>query len=129
MSQGGRVGASGDLYVEVLVADDERFERRDSDLVHLTVIGFAEATLGTRIEIPLIDGNTKVLDIPRGTPPGHVFQIRGQGMSILGRRNRGNLLVVVEVEVPESVTTEEEEVLRRWAELRGERTNRPASAK
>ena len=126
---GGRAGASGDLYVEVSVADDERFERRDSDLVHRTVIGFAEATLGTRIEIPLIDGDTKELDIPRGTPPGHVFQLRGQGMSILGRRNRGNLLVVVEVEVPESLTTEEEEVLRRWAEVRGERTNRPASAK
>ena len=126
---GGRVGAPGDLYVEVSVADDERFERRDSDLIHRTTIGFAEATLGTRIEIPLIDGNSKELDVPRGTAPGHVFRIRGQGMSVLGRRSRGNLLVVVDVEVPESLTTEEEEALRRWAEIRGERTNRPASAK
>ena len=123
------MGASGDLYVEVSVADDERFERRDSDLVHLTVIGFAEATLGTRIEIPLIDGNTKGTRHSKGHPSWpRVPNPRSRHVN-LGRRNRGNLLVVVEVEVPESVTTEEEEVLRRWAELRGERTNRPASAK
>ena len=126
---GGRSGAAGDLYVEMSVADDERFERRESDLIHRRTIGFAEATLGTRIEVPLIDGKSKELDVPRGTPHGYVFRIRGRGMSVLGRRFRGDLLVVVEVEVPESLTTDEEEVLRQWAEIRGERTNRPASAK
>ena len=48
-------------------------------------------------------------------------------MPVLGRRQRGDLVVVVDVAVPESLSEEEEDLLRRWAELRGERTDRPAS--
>lgn len=124
---GGRSGQSGDLFVEVMVADDPRFERHDSNLVHRTSIGFAEAALGTRIEVPTIDGEPTPLEIPRGTQPGSLFTIPGYGMTHLGRRRRGDLVVVVDVAVPESLDVEEEELLRRWAELRGERTNRPAS--
>jgi molecular chaperone DnaJ len=124
---GGRSGQSGDLFVEVMVADDPRFERHDSNLVHRTSIEFAEAALGIRIEVPTIDGEPTPLEIPRGTQPGSLFTIPGYGMTHLGRRRRGDLVVVVDVAVPKSLDAEEEELLRRWAELRGERTNRPAS--
>lgn len=124
---GGRAGPSGDLFVEVMVVDDPRFERHDSDLVHRTSIGIAEATLGTAIEVPTIDGDPVSLEIPRGTQPGSVFTVAGHGMTQLGRRVRGDLMVVVDVAIPETLHGEEEELLRRWAELRGERTNRPAS--
>ncbi len=123
----GRTGHSGDLFVEVIVEDDPRFERHDSDLLHHTSIGIAEAVLGTRIEVPTIDGDAAPLDIPPGTRPGTVFTMRGQGMPILGRRGRGDLVVVVDIAIPEVVGNEEEELMRRWAELRGERVNRPAS--
>jgi molecular chaperone DnaJ len=52
--------------------------------------------------------------------------VSGRGMTILGRRGRGDLVVVVDVEVPRDLDPEEEDLLRRWAELRGERTDRPA---
>jgi molecular chaperone DnaJ len=52
----------------------------------------------------------------------------GLGVTHLGRRTRGDLHVVVSVTVPSDLTSDEEEALRRWAELRGERTDRPASA-
>ena len=52
--------------------------------------------------------------------------IASAGMTRLGRRDRGDMHVVVEVAVPESVSAEEEDLLRRWAELRGERVNRNA---
>jgi len=124
---GGRAGQSGDLFVEVSVEEDARFERHEAQLVHRTSIGFSEAALGTRIEVPTIDGEGTQLEIPRGTQPGTVFTIPGQGMTILGRRGRGDLVVVVDVAVPQTLDSEEEELLRRWAELRGERTDRPAS--
>jgi molecular chaperone DnaJ len=124
---GGRRGNSGDLFVEVIVADDPRFERHDSNLVHHASIGIAEATLGTRIEVPTLDGEPVPLEIPRGTQPGSLFTISGYGMTRLGRRVRGDLVVVVDVAVPENLDAEEEDLLRTWAELRGERTDRPAS--
>jgi molecular chaperone DnaJ len=123
---GGRGGGAGDLFVEIAVTDDPRFERHDSDLVHRISIGIAEATLGTRIEVPTIDGEPTAIDIPRGTQPGSAFTLTGHGMSHLGRRGRGDLVVVVDVAIPEELAEEEEELLRRWAELRGERTDRPA---
>ncbi len=125
---GGRQGNNGDLFVEISVTPDPRFERHDSDLVHRTSVGIAEATLGTRIEVPTVDGQPESLNIPAGTQPGTLFTIPGRGMHVLGRRGRGDLVVVVDVHVPSALTPEEDELLRRWAELRGERTDRPASA-
>lgn len=125
---GGRYGPPGDLYVEIRVTPDPRFERHDADLVHQTTIGIAEAALGTRVSIPLIEGGETDLDIPAGTQPGATFRMSGLGVTRLGRRSRGDLHVVVSVSVPTNLTREEEELLGRWADLRGERTDRPASA-
>lgn len=124
---GGRAGQSGDLFVEIAVEDDPRFERHDSDLIHRTTIGIAEAALGTRLEIPTIDGEPTSLEVPRGTQPGSMLTIPRHGMTHLGRKGRGDLIVVVDVAVPEELDAEEEELLRRWAELRGEWIDRPAS--
>lgn len=125
----GRSGHSGDLFVEVIVEEDPRFERHDSDLLHRTTIGIAEAVLGTRVDVPTIDGDTTPLEVPAGTQPGAVFTISGQGMPILGRRVRGDLVVVIDVAIPDAIGGEEEELMRRWAELRGERVDRPASTR
>jgi len=126
---GGRSGQPGDLYVELSVQPDPRFERVDTDLIHRVSVGLAEAALGTEIEIPTVYGDTVDLEIPSGTQPGTRFSLDGRGMPILGRRGRGNLHVVVDVAIPRSLTEEEESLLRRWAELRGERTGRRASSR
>lgn len=125
----GRSGSAGDLFVEIEVAADERFEREEAELIHRTTIGIAEATLGTKIEVPAIDGDAIPLEIAAGTQPGTVLRVPGRGMPVLGRRNRGDMHVVVEVVVPRSVTDEEQELLRRWAELRGETIERPTNAR
>ncbi|HVR32521.1 MAG TPA: J domain-containing protein [Acidimicrobiia bacterium] len=116
----GRNGRAGDLFVEIMVLEDERFERHGEDLVHRTSVGIAEAALGTTIEVPLIDDETTELDVPAGTQPGWVARIPGRGMTRLGRRGRGDLAVVVDVEVPTDLSSEEEELLRRFAQLRSE---------
>ncbi len=125
---GGRSGPSGDLFVEIVVTPHPRFERIDDDLVLRASVGIAEATLGTRLEVPLIDGDVTLLDVPAGTQPGDVIHVPNAGMTRLGRRSRGDMHVVLGVVVPEDLSEEEEELLRRWADLRGERVNRNAPA-
>jgi molecular chaperone DnaJ len=117
---------AGDLYVEILIAPDERFERHDEDLLHKVRLGIAEASLGRSIEVPLIDGGTYEMDVPAGTQPGSIFRLAREGMPKLRRRGRGDLLVEIEVVVPSSVSAEEEELLRRLAELRDEEPGEPS---
>jgi len=124
----GRNGPPGDLYVEIEVEPDSRYERRDADLIHQVSLGIAEATLGTRLMVPLLEGGESELDIPAGTQPNSAFRLPGLGVTHLGRRSRGDLHVVVSVEIPKDLSGDEEELLRQWAELRGEKTDRPASA-
>lgn len=125
----GRIGQPGDLFVEISVSPDTRFERRDVDLVHRLVIGVPEATLGAHIEVPTIDGVAESLEIPAGTQPGSIFTLSGRGMPQLGRRVRGDMHVVVDVQIPDVISDEEADLLRRWSELRGETTRRTESSR
>lgn len=126
---GGRAGQPGDLFVEIDVEPDERFERRDTDLVHALSVSVPEATLGARIDVPTIDGEPESLEIPAGTQPGAIFTFSGRGMPTLGRRQRGDLHVIVQVTIPEILNSEEEELVRKWAQLMGETTDRRASTR
>lgn len=123
---GGRHGPPGDLFVEISVAPDPRFERSDSNLIHHVSVGLAEAALGSRIEVPLIEGGTTDVEIPAGTQPGTSILMKGLGAHRLGQRSRGDLIVMVDISVPSELTAQEEDLLRRFAELRGEKINRPA---
>ena len=120
-SAGQRGAPAGDVYVELRVEDDERFQRVGDDLHHRVTVGFTEATFGTEVEVPLIDGETETLEIPRGTQPETIYRLGKKGIPHLQRRGRGDLLVHVEVEVPTDLDAESEEALRTYADLRGER--------
>jgi molecular chaperone DnaJ len=113
-------GPPGDVYVEVHVQPDERFQRHGDDLVHDVHVGIAEAALGKKITVPLVDGDDTEFEIPAGTQPGTVFRIPRQGMPRLRRRGRGDLLVNVAVVVPAKLSKGERALLEDYAELRGE---------
>lgn len=116
---GPRGGAFGDLYVHVAVTPDDRFTREGEDL-HLSLpVGYAQAALGASIEVETMD-DTEIVRIDKGTQPGTVIRLRGLGVPRLGGRGRGDLLVTVEVEVPDDLDAEQADLLRRLAELRGE---------
>lgn len=123
----GRTGQSGDLFVEIRVEPDPRFERRDADLFHTLTVSVPEATLGALLEVPTIDGGPEHIEIPAGTQPASIFTLTGKGMPVLGRRTRGDMHVVVDVQIPEVLTTEEEELVRRWGELQEESSDRRPS--
>jgi molecular chaperone DnaJ len=116
---GPRGGAHGDLYVHVRVQPHDSFTRSGTDLHCDLPISFAQATLGTYLEFATLDG-TEDLVIPRGTPSGREFRLRGRGVPHLERRSRGDLIVRVEVQVPTDLSPEQEELLRQYAELRGD---------
>ena len=111
---------AGDLYVEVRVRADSRFEREGDHLFHRMTIGFTEAALGAEVKVPLLEGGFHNLRIPPGTQPGWVSRLPGYGTPRMGGRRGGDMLVEVAVEVPGTVSRQEEELLRRLADLRGE---------
>jgi molecular chaperone DnaJ len=110
-------GVAGDLYVEVGVRADSRFQRDGDHLFHRVRIGITEATLGAEARIPLLEGGFYTLRIPPGTQPGWVSRLPGMGIPRMGGRRRGDLLVEVEVVVPKGVSREGEDLLRDLAGL------------
>jgi molecular chaperone DnaJ len=108
----GRTGTpAGDLYVDVEIAPHERFERHDDDLGTRVDISFANAALGTEVEVELPDGNTVVAEIAAGTQPNEVVKLRGKGIPHLDRSGRGDLHVIVSVAVPKRLSKRAKKLL------------------
>jgi molecular chaperone DnaJ len=105
----------GDLYVEVTVAEDERFRREGTDLVHVVSIPATAAMLGTTVTVPTLDGEQEV-ELPAGTQPGHGETLKGLGLPRLGSRRRGNQRVVVDVVVPSNLSEDQRELAARLDE-------------
>ena len=116
---GPRGGAPGDLYVHLRVASHDRFVRDGDHLLCEVPISIAQASLGTHITLETLDGD-EPLQVPAGTQPGRQFVLRGRGVTRLQGRGRGDLIAVIRVEVPTKLSTDESEMLRRFAEGRGE---------
>lgn len=111
-------GAAGDLYVIVHVRPHPVFGRTGDNLTLKAPVTFSEAALGGEIEVPTLGGPSVKLKIPAGTPNGRTFRVRGKGVSKRDG-NTGDLLVSVEVVVPESLTAEAREALDTYAQAVG----------
>ncbi len=115
---GPRGGPPGDLFVHVRVRPHDRFERHGYDLLHRLSLPMVQATLGTTIELPTLDG-VEDLTIAPGTQHGTLHRFRGKGVPHVDGRGRGDLVVEVQIDVPGSLRPEEDELLRRLAEVQG----------
>ncbi|MBA3865984.1 MAG: molecular chaperone DnaJ [Solirubrobacterales bacterium] len=112
----GEAGApAGDLYVEVAVAADERFQRDGTDLISVVAIPATEAMLGTTVTVPTLDGESEI-EVAPGTQPGFEETLRGAGLPRLGARRRGNQRVIFNVIVPTSLSEEQREIAERLDE-------------
>ncbi|GAC1316344.1 MAG: molecular chaperone DnaJ [Thermoleophilaceae bacterium] len=103
-------GPSGDLYVLVRIADDERFVREGNDLISVVDLPAPAAALGTSISVPTLDGDHEV-EIPPGTQPGSVISLSGRGMPSLRGGRRGDQRIVVNVVIPRNLTAEQRRML------------------
>ncbi len=109
-------GPAGDLYVFIRVKEHRMFSRHGDDVVCRAPISFPQAVLGGEIEVPTLEGATK-LTIPHGTPTGKIFRLSGLGVHHLHGRGLGDQLVQVEIQVPKKLSAEQESLLREYARL------------
>jgi molecular chaperone DnaJ len=123
-------GPPGDLYVRVRVRPHEVFSRDGDDLHCELRVPMTAAALGTQLSLSTLDGE-ETLIVPPGTQTGDVITLRRKGMPRLGGGGiqRGNLYVHCHVETPKKLTEEQEELLRRFAELRGEHVSEHTAGK
>jgi molecular chaperone DnaJ len=110
---------SGDLLVEVRVAEHELFERDGRTLLGELRVPFSQAALGAHLTVPTIDDEAEV-DVPAGTQPGDVLTVRRAGLPGTGGGARGDLKLLVRIEVPRDLDDEQRELLSQLAKLRGE---------
>jgi len=113
---GANGGSAGDLYVVVEVEPSPLFERRGSDLVLDMPVTYAEAALGSSVEIPTPDGPV-ALKIPAGTESGKLLRVKGRGAPKLKGSGRGDLLARVKVTVPKKLTKAEREALEGYRKV------------
>jgi len=114
-------GPPGDLYVVAHVKEHPIFVREDAEVLCEVPISFAQAALGVHIDVPTLDGKVK-MRVPSGTQSGKVFRLKGKGIAHLHGGGRGDEHVRVVVETPTELSSEQRELLERFAELGGERT-------
>ena len=107
-------GQPGDLFVRVSVEAHPVFELGKNGNVSVTVpITFPEATLGAKVEVPTL-GAPVTVKVPPGTPNGKTLRAKGKGLARRGG-GYGDLLVKLEVRIPEKLTKKEKELLERFA--------------
>lgn len=109
-------GANGDCYVFISVRRHKLFHRDGDNLILQMPISYTQAALGAEIEVPTLDGPDK-LTITRGTQSGDVFKLLGRGMPNPQGGKTGDLLVQTYIETPKKISPEQEEILRKLAEL------------
>jgi molecular chaperone DnaJ len=106
-------GPPGDLYVTARVGPHHLFGRRGDDLTLAVPVTFPEAALGADVRVPTLDGGSVKLRIPPGTRSGRTLRVKGKGVP--GRKGTGDLLVTVEVAVPQKLTDDERKAVEALA--------------
>jgi molecular chaperone DnaJ len=114
-----RGGPSGDLYVVIHIREHKIFQRDEDDLYCEVPIPFWVAALGGEVDIPTLEGKAH-LKVPAGTQSGQLFKLRGKGIANIDRRDHGDLLARLIVEVPSRLNTEQRRKLEEFAALCGD---------
>ena len=113
-ARGPKGGPPGDLLITFHVTSDRFYRREGLDVIAPVKINIAQATLGTKLSVKTLDGKKVTIRIPHGTTAGKRFRVPGQGIERESRR--GDLIVEVQVTVPEQLTPEQEEAMKKFAE-------------
>ena len=113
---GTRGGPRGDIQVVFDVIEDPRFERDGEDLFTEVLVSFPHLVLGGDVEVPGVLGPVS-LRVPAGTQSGQMFHLRGRGLPRVNSSGVGDLHVRVQLWTPDELSTEEETLVRRLAEL------------
>ena len=107
-----------DLYLIVDVKEDQRFERRGSDLHTTATVSMFSAILGGEADVETLEGKIK-LNIPAGTQPEQVFRLAGRGMPhVKNPKDKGDLFVRVKVQIPKYLSAKQRELLEEASKIK-----------
>jgi molecular chaperone DnaJ len=117
-----RSGINGDLLVIIEEERHPELIRDGNDLLYGLYISFAQAALGSHVEIPTLDGKVKI-KIEPGTQPGKILRLRGKGLPEVNSYGKGDLLVSINVWIPKTLNKEERRVLEKLDESQNFKPN------
>ena len=108
-------GPPGDLYVALTVKPHSHFVRKGQDILYDLPLHFVTATLGGRVEVPTLDGNSMV-KIPEGIQHDQILRLKGLGSPGLKSHARGDQLIRIKIQIPTKLTSQQRELLNAFAE-------------
>lgn len=109
-------GEPGDLYVFIDVEQHDFFERSNTDVICQIEISFVQAALGDTIAVPTLNSE-KTLSIPKGTQPGDLFRLRGEGIASLRGGKRGDQIVQIVMKTPTNLNKKQMSLLKEFAKI------------
>ena len=110
----GNNGPNGDLFIRMKIEPHPVFGRQGNHLTVTVRITWPEAVLGSDVVVPTLDGGTVTLKVPSGTPSGQTFRIKGKGVAT--KRDIGDLLSTIEVDIPTELNKEQQKAVEALAE-------------
>lgn len=113
-------GPAGDLFIEVMVAEDNYFHRDGDDIYTELEISPAQAVLGTKIDVRTLTGEIE-LNIPAGTQHGRKFKLTGKGVKNVMGYGMGDHYIIATIKIPKDLTSRERELYEELAKLRNEK--------
>jgi DnaJ-class molecular chaperone len=102
----------GDLIVNVNVRPHSRFRREHTDIVLEKSVSVWDAIIGSSLDIETLDGKVLTISVPQGTKHGTVLSCRGEGLPIMRSKNRGNLLIMIKVDMPKNLSESQLEKIK-----------------
>ncbi len=109
-------GPAGDLLINIEEKAHEQFSRDGMNVIYDLFLNFADASLGTNVEVPTLSGNVKV-KIPPGTQAGKIFRLKGKGLPSLQQYGKGDQLINVNIWTPRTLTLEETQMLEKMRSM------------
>jgi molecular chaperone DnaJ len=113
---GAKGGSAGDLVVSIEEIPHEHLTREGNNIIHELFINIADAALGTKLEIPTLEGRARVA-IPPATQSGKILRLKDKGLPNLQSYGKGDLLIHVNVWTPKKLTDEEKKLLEKLREM------------
>lgn len=117
---GEKGGAKGDLYITVKIKRHSIFTRKGNNVLCDVPITITQATLGSELEIPMVDGSKEKYKIPEATQTGTKFTIRNKGFKSINSNSAGDFIFTVNVQTPKKLTKEQRELLVQLAKTMNE---------
>jgi molecular chaperone DnaJ len=105
----------GDLFILLTVTPHPIFSRNGENITLTVPVTFVEAALGADIKVPTLSGDDVTLRLAPGTPTGRVLRVKGRGVT--KGSSTGDLLVTIEVQIPQRLEGEALDTLKKFAEL------------